>query len=282
MRPDKKLLVIRTGSTFPDTAEALGDFEDWIKAGLALPPDLVEVVDAELGNGFPGPETVLGAVISGAHAMVTDEPDWSLGLERWVRVLVKARVPVLGICYGHQVLARAMGGAVAFHPRGTEIGTVEIRCLPASRHDPLFKALPPVFRGHVVHFQTVVRLPENAVLLAQNEFEPHHGFRVGDSAWGVQFHPEFSADAVREYLRHMEDAIRNQGQDPDNLRASVSETPCSADLLRRFGRLALRNPDSGKIFSGGSGSSRNEDTRSLSPDRPCPGPISAVPRHTGG
>ncbi|HCY87085.1 MAG TPA: glutamine amidotransferase, partial [Desulfobacteraceae bacterium] len=146
---------------------------------------------------------------------------------------------VLGICYGHQILARAMGGAVDYHPGGAEIGTVDIHCLPEAGKDVLFNDLPPVFKGHVVHSQTVTRLPEGAVLLARNEFEPHHGFRVGERAWGVQFHPEFSVPATRGYIHHMTATIQNQGKDRDMLLAALEETPYPAGLLRRFGRLAV-------------------------------------------
>jgi GMP synthase (glutamine-hydrolysing) len=130
-----------------------------------------------------------------------------------------------------------MGGTVDFHPEGTEIGTREITRLPEADQDPLFKDLPEIFKGHVVHSQTVTRLPENAVLLAQNVFEPHHGFRVGESAWGVQFHPEFSARAMRGYIKHLAETVSSEGQNPDTLIRSLDETPEAAELLRRFGAL---------------------------------------------
>jgi GMP synthase (glutamine-hydrolysing) len=263
MAAEKKLIVVKAGSTFPDMAEALGDFEHWIIDGLGRASERVDVVDAESGNELPGPETVLGAVISGAHAMVTEELEWSLALERWVRQMVEAGVPVLGICYGHQILARAMGGVADYHSGGTEIGTVDIHCLPESGEDALFKDLPSVFKGHVVHSQTVTRLPEGAVLLARNEFEPHHGFRIGECAWGVQFHPEFSVPATRGYVHHMTATIQNQGKDQDAILAALEETPHASDLLRKFGRLAVGVKIQGGIriarVTGGLNSSHSGD-----------------------
>ncbi|WDP89919.1 MAG: glutamine amidotransferase [Desulfobacter sp.] len=235
------LLVIKAGGTFPEMARELGDFEDWIIRGLCVPPGRCRVADVERGDALPGPETVLGAVISGSHAMVTEEAAWSLALENWTRRAVAGGMPLLGICYGHQVLARAMGGTVDFHPQGTEIGTVDISCLEACRTDPLFSRLPDTFKGHVVHSQTVTGLPAGAVPLAANTFEPHHAFRIGEVAWGVQFHPEFDESAEQGYIRNLSEKARAQGQDPDQLVAAVRETPHAAALLKGFGELALCN-----------------------------------------
>ncbi len=236
-----KLFIIKAGSTFPDMAAEQGDFEDWIINGLGLDNSLLEVVDVENGGALPDLSVVRGAVISGAHAMVTQNLDWSLTLEVWTKQLVEAKIPVLGICYGHQILARAMGGTADFHPKGTEIGTTEIICLPESVQDSLFKDLPGTFKGHVVHSQSVIQLPGNAVLLAQNAFESHHGFRIGDSAWGVQFHPEFSIRAMRGYIEHLAETVSSEGQNPENLIRGLEETPHSAALLTRFGNLVCAN-----------------------------------------
>jgi GMP synthase (glutamine-hydrolysing) len=74
-------------------------------------------------------------VISGAHAMITDDLPWMLRLADWTRRVVTAQVPFLGICFGHQMLARAMGGKVDFHPRGREIGSVDIALHAAAESD---------------------------------------------------------------------------------------------------------------------------------------------------
>ena len=187
----KKAVVIKTGDTFPIISSELDDFEDWIITGLGLDPEAIKVTDVAKDQGLPDPESISGAVIAGSHAMVTQDLDWSLAIERWLPKLVGRSIPVLGICYGHQLLARAMGGTVDFHPKGLEIGTKQIRCNTDLSSDPLFTGLPDSFKVHVCHSQTVVTLPENSLHIAGNDFEPHHAFRIGASAWGVQFHPEY-------------------------------------------------------------------------------------------
>ena len=131
----KKLYIIKIGTTFPQTAEQLGDFDRWTLSSLG-PLDVEPcVVDAEHGEALPPAGDGAGVVVTGSHAMVTDNLPWSVELETWIPSLVENDVPFLGICYGHQVLARAMGGEVGFHPNGREVGTVEIERLPESETD---------------------------------------------------------------------------------------------------------------------------------------------------
>jgi GMP synthase (glutamine-hydrolysing) len=241
MGSGKKLFVIKAGDTFPDLIRDYGDFEDWIISGLGLDRAMVQVVNVEKGEPLPKPESVRGAVISGSHFMVTQDLDWSLGLEDWTREMVGAGIPLLGICYGHQILARALGGSIDFHPRGIEIGTKEIFCLPVCSQDPLFRDLPGKFKAHLFHSQSVIQLPDSALLLAQNDFEPHQVFRVGEAAWGVQFHPEAFADVTKGYIDNLQEEVEKQGQDLDRLIQELEETPYAASLLEKFARLVFSN-----------------------------------------
>jgi GMP synthase (glutamine-hydrolysing) len=144
---------------------------------------------------------------------------------------------VLGICYGHQLLAHALGGEVGYHPGGLEIGTVEVTRNPHAADDVLLGALPGRFAAQVVHHQSVRALPPGAVPLAGNAHEPHHAYRIGERAWGVQFHPEFSADAMRCYIDTLAPSLSDAGRDVQALRTGVRDTPDAAALLGRFARL---------------------------------------------
>jgi GMP synthase (glutamine-hydrolysing) len=150
---------------------------------------------------------------------------------------VETHTPLLGICYGHQLLARAAGGQVGFHPSGKEIGTVQIRLLPDSADDALFMTVPQSFRAHVTHSQTVLRLPSEAVRLAANGHEPNHAFRIGDSAWGVQFHPEYDTGIMRSYIMEQSDELTPMCVDIPGLLGSVVETPAAARTLKNFMRI---------------------------------------------
>lgn len=225
----RPLLILKVGDTFADTALRLGDFEHWIAQGLqgcGLP---VCVLDPRRGDALPTPATLAGVVITGSHAMVTDRAPWSEDVAHWLRQAVPAGLPTLGICYGHQVLAHALGGTAGNHPQGLELGTVQIERLPAAQHDVLFSALPDRFAAQVVHRQSALRLPPGAVPLAASGWEPHQAYRVGEQCWGVQFHPEFSAKAMQAYVNRLAPEAPQ--------RKTVTDTPDAASLLPRFGEL---------------------------------------------
>lgn len=233
-------MIFKVGDTFADLAAEVGDFEHWIRTGLdqtALP---VEVIDPRAGMPLPAPQTIAGAIITGSHAMVTDKEPWSENLAAWLRNAVAEQVPVLGICYGHQLLAHALGGEVGHHPVGLEIGTVQVKLNEQAKDDALLGSMPSTFPAQVVHRQSVRTLPPGATLLGGNDFEAHHAFRVGPSAWGIQFHPEFSAEAMASYVKHMAKEGRVAGKPAEAVLEQIGTTEEAASVLKRFGELLER------------------------------------------
>ena len=232
----KPLIIFKTGSTFACLSDSIGDFEHWISAGLGQVAFPVKVIDPRQTDALPAPEQCLAAIITGSHSMVSDREPWSEHLASWLQQALALALPILGICYGHQLLAHAMGGTVDYHPDGLEIGTVAIQLTHNASSDQLFQALPPSFPAQVTHCQTVRHLPETAVLLARNDFEPHHAFRIGTCAWGVQFHPEFSPQAMQVY-------IEQRSLSPDSRAAlldGIASTPAARSLLRKFAELLMQ------------------------------------------
>jgi GMP synthase (glutamine-hydrolysing) len=241
--PDKGLLlkriaIIKTGSTLPHLASRRGDFEDWILSGMEVQPDQVVVLDVGNGTHLPEPERFAGIVVTGSHALVTDHHPWSERTAEWLVRTVNKGLPTLGICYGHQLLAYALGGEVGDNPRGLEFGTVELDLTPQAEGDALLGSLQTGSRVQVSHLQSVLCLPPGASRLASSAMEANLAFAVGSCAWGVQFHPEFDAEVVATYIHHFREELRNQDQDPDQLVAACRDTPDSRNLLRRFAAIA--------------------------------------------
>ncbi|MBG0791285.1 MAG: glutamine amidotransferase [Desulfovibrionaceae bacterium] len=230
----KKILIVRTGGTFPEYREKHKDFEHWTAEGMGLSDAMWHCVNVQAGETLPEPEEFAGAAVTGSHDMVTDDADWIRHAGDWVARAVDAGLPLLGICFGHQLMADALGGRAGYHPDGVEMGTADVVLTEEGRKDVLLSGLPPVFKGHVTHSQTALELPPGAVLLATGSHDPHQCFRVGRHAWGVQFHPEFDAAAIRYYLDRREDILREAGRDVAAIRAAVCDTPESASLLERF------------------------------------------------
>lgn len=232
----KPLLIIKTGSTRSTLLAPAGDFDDYILDQL---PGIADYRVAPVAERLwlPDYHEISGVVITGSQAMVTDREAWSEFTAGWLRGIPAGSLPVLGICYGHQLLAHAVGGKVGYHPRGVEIGTTDIELTEAGRRDPLLGSMPPTFLAHVVHSQTVASLPPGATLLARNEFEPHHAFVLNGNLWGVQFHPEFTADIERACIAEDKAELLQAGRDVSGIEASVREHPFGRQLLQKFWEL---------------------------------------------
>jgi GMP synthase (glutamine-hydrolysing) len=234
MRP---LLVVKAGTTLPELAARRGDYEAWIAAGMGVAPERVQVASAYAGDALPAPAALAGIVVTGSSAMVSHREPWSERAGAWLAHAARGGTPLLGICYGHQLLAHALGGRVDKNPRGREIGTIEIDLAADARRDPLFEELPPRVRMQATHVESVVELPAGARLLASSARDPHQAFAWGERAWGVQFHPEFDADVIRAYLRARREPILAEGLDADALLRDAGDSPYGGTLLRRFAKL---------------------------------------------
>ncbi|MDY6815598.1 MAG: glutamine amidotransferase [Pseudomonadota bacterium] len=234
-----RVLILKTGTTYADIRVRFGDFEDWFIKGLA--PELeLTVMDLPHGEEPGDPSEWDGIVVTGSPAMVSDREDWSENAAAWLANVVDAGVPVLGVCYGHQLLAHALGGEVGYLPKGRETGTRIVELFPEAGQDPLFSPMPRRFRAQLTHKQSVLRLPPDAVLLGHSDFEPHQAFRVGECAWGVQFHPEFSDAIMRAYLEVQAPDLDREGLDAQALLNDLAPAPEASGLLQRFSELVLK------------------------------------------
>jgi GMP synthase (glutamine-hydrolysing) len=127
-----------------------------------------------------------------------------------------------------------MEGSVEERACGVEFGTVDVSLTNAATDDPLFCDLTPTFPAQVVHWQSVVQLPKNAIVLARSPLEPYQAFRVGDCTWGVQFHPEMSRPVMYGYLEALGEKVTRDPSGFDTLYAGLTETPVACRVLRNF------------------------------------------------
>jgi GMP synthase (glutamine-hydrolysing) len=164
-----------------------------------------------------------------------------LRTEALVRDLAAAGRPVLGICFGHQLIAQALGGEVKRNPLGREMGTMRVQRLA---DDPLFAGLPATFDIQGTHADAVTRLPPGAEVLATTPRDAFAAFRVGGHVRGVQFHPEFDADVMRGYLHERREIVLQEGGDPDALLAAVHDETPGASILRNFVKALSPTPSS--------------------------------------
>lgn len=158
----------------------------------------IVVLDA-LGEGaaWPAHDSVRGAVLMGGPMSVNDVDAYP-GLDAelaWVREGLARDLPMLGVCLGSQVLARATGAAVAPGPR-PEIGWLPVEV--ADPRDPVIGPLAPMTPTLHWHGEAF-GLPVGATPLARSAITPVQAFRLG-RAWGVLFHPEADAGLVDQWL----------------------------------------------------------------------------------
>lgn len=183
---------------------------------------------------FPDPRKFVGIILTGSHAMITDAEDWSKRTARWILEIIDKQVPLLGICYGHQLIASALGGTVADNPNGKEFGTVKLFLKKNARKNLLFKNTPWEFFVHVSHTQSVLSLPPQAEILAFSDKDQRQAFFVPPCTWGVQFHPEFSAEISRAYVKYFADQSRTEGQDVGLIYGEIRETMFGKKILKNF------------------------------------------------
>jgi GMP synthase (glutamine-hydrolysing) len=231
----RPLLILQTGSTLPHIKARHGDFPDWMRRGLGLSRSQVEVCAAHRDARLHSPQHYRAVLVTGSASMVTQRLDWSEATAAWLRQAAQLGIPLLGICYGHQLLAHAFGGHVDYNPRGREMGTVEIERLAGA--DPLFEGLPPRFRAHASHEQSVLEPPPGALVLARSALDDCQAFRLGERCWGLQFHPEFSTEVMRGYIRGRQEILTAEGRSIADLVGAVRPTPWARRLLRRFSRI---------------------------------------------
>ena len=235
-------LIIETGQPTPKLRR-LGSYSHWIRVAAGLRREQAVVYRVAEGEALPQRDGFAGAFVTGSGAMVTDRLDWSERTAQWLGDAARAGFPLFGICYGHQLIAHALGGTVEYNPRGREMGTLPIERVDEAHADPLFGPHPQHFIAHVTHRQSVTKLPDGAVRLARSDMDEHHAYRYGDSVWGVQFHPEFSTVMMRGYIDARREALAQEGADGNAIHAAVRATPLARGVLRRFVRHARRLHD---------------------------------------
>jgi len=230
----KKVYIIKAGITFENTKKENKDFDFWVIDKLDNPNLNIEVIDIQKEIVFPDIENVAGVIITGSHSMVTDEEPWSVAVEKWIPKLIENDIPLLGICYGHQLLGKSMGGVSGFHKDGIEIGSVEISLSNDAKNDQLFRDIPEKFFAHTIHSQSILVPPKNSISLAYNKHDKYHAIRIGKNAWGVQFHPEYDQKIMKSYIKEVG---KTKDIPIDSLIKNVKDTQDANLILKRFGKI---------------------------------------------
>lgn len=180
-------------------------------------------------------ERASGVIISGSPRDAWSEDPVNAALCGLVERCRAERVPLLGVCYGHQILGRALGGVVARHPSGWELGNVSIGLTASGRGSALFADLPEAFTALQSHADAVLELPPGCELLAKGSHTEVQAFSYHNRLFGVQFHPETSPEILRYLWNPRREKWRgNIGFDLDARLESLQPEPAAARVIANF------------------------------------------------
>jgi GMP synthase (glutamine-hydrolysing) len=252
-----RLLIVRTGSTAIDVQRRHGDYDRWFRDALAEHDLAFDLCDATRA-AIPDTSAHVGVIVTGSVKSVVSPEPWMEGLATFLRRAEHAGVPVLAVCFGCQALASARGGRVVRSPSGWEIGAAEVDLTGEGRLDRLFEGLPWPLPVLATHEDRVESLPQGAVLLAGNDSAPIQAFRIGESVWGVQFHPEATTAILRELILLRRDAleagVRDRGRAGDDYveallgRLEGFDPRPARRLLDNFVRICLSEREPGRTM----------------------------------
>ena len=236
-----RMVVLRAGDAVKSVAAQRGEFYRWIRESIgdAWPHDWSEVDLRDASAALPDP-TSAAFVVTGSAASVTERAPWMLRAQAWLREATMQNAPIFGICFGHQLLAEALGGRVVKNPRGREIGTVKVKIEAHAADDDVFGAVVAE-HGHEIHanathVDTVAELPAVARRLATTSLDENAAFRV-KRAWGVQFHPEIDGEVMRGYLVARRELIVAEGLPHEAILSRAADAPQAVALMKSFARV---------------------------------------------
>ena len=232
-----KITIVETGLVSPEPRARHGSFPQMFErmigeAGASASFATVRLMD---GEALPDPESPEAILITGSAAGVYDDLDWIAPLECFVRAAYEARIPMAGICFGHQLMAQALGGTVRKSEKGWGIG----------RH--VYDVMPNngVIDGRQIaiaasHQDQVIEPPAGATMIFHSTFTPHAGLLYANgSALSVQPHPEFTT-AFADFCCEK----AGQAGAPETLvataKASLAQPLDHADLGRAITRFLAR------------------------------------------
>ncbi|MBI5449037.1 gamma-glutamyl-gamma-aminobutyrate hydrolase family protein [Candidatus Gottesmanbacteria bacterium] len=202
---------------------------------LKLRPQLCVQTYRVVAGEFPKSlRNIDGIIVTGSSKEVYDGDPWIAETAKWMREAKQLYIPVLGVCFGHQIIAQAFGGKVTKNPKGREIGTCSVSLVRRAADDPLFYGLSKKLSVQESHKSIIIKLPKSAKMLGKNTFGVQ-AFRLGeDLMWGVQFHPEVSAPILKKVILARKPILNQEGLNAEKIYRSVKPTMQSRKVLKNF------------------------------------------------
>ena len=194
-----KVNIFKNGPGLSPIVKEYGSSTDWLMDTVSL-----NMVEFNVVNAYESPVIDIADgdawIIMGSAKSVYDQDEWIGELKNSIKAAVLIDKPILGICFGHQILADCLGGRVALNDNGWELGSSEVTLTDIGVSDPIFDGFSRKFNVYESHQDAVYDLPDKVSVLADNH-NSIQAFRYGSRVYGLQFHPEFYLDVALHYAR---------------------------------------------------------------------------------
>jgi GMP synthase-like glutamine amidotransferase len=217
--------VLQTGTAMPMARSRLGGYGGMFVDILRSAGHQGEVCDAEKGRFPEDPAAYDGHIITGSPFSVNDPLPWIQDLFSFIREVCRRGTPLLGVCFGHQAVARALGGEVGLNPRGWELGIRRIRLTGEGERFFPVNVKRQTLKILESHRDIVSRVPTGAVLLAESDNTGVEMFAVNDNVLCVQGHPEFDREVLREIAATLGHRGAISPEQQQSVLASLEEAP---------------------------------------------------------
>jgi len=224
-----KIGIISCGPGLPEVVNIYGHSSNWIPE-IINDSTLEFIVKKIYDNQVLSIEEADAWIITGSKYSVYDKILWMKKLESFIIQLANESKSILGICFGHQIIAQALGGKVEKNIKGWELGSYNISLTKEAIGSPLFISFNSDKIVYESHQDVVVKLPTNAIELAYTK-KGNQAYSINENIFGVQFHPEFSYDIARALM----DIRINKGIKIDN--PNLIKSNNGKDILLNYVRF---------------------------------------------
>jgi GMP synthase (glutamine-hydrolysing) len=209
MTDTRSLLLIKIAGTLPVIAESVGDYDLWFRD--SLPAGARLDVANPLSGEMPDFHLYDGIIVSGSPHSVNKPLPWYRTLEQMLHTAWDLDLPMLGVCFGHQFMARMRGGSVITNPDGFLCGPRPVQLEAKGEDHFLFQGLPAQFQANYCNFEIVSLLPEGGEVLALGPHGEPVAMSYKEKVVSVQFHPEATARIAETWMRHFGQEVAGEG-----------------------------------------------------------------------
>ena len=197
MSNNKHVQIISCGPGLSQINDSYGQSFDWVSSMIEDKVGSIEVIKVYNGE-LPSFEPGTVWIVTGSRYSVYDDIGWILSFRDAIKKGLSLNIPMLGICFGHQIICNALGANVVKNSLGWELGSSNISLTEKGIESGLFSEFEPTFSVYQSHQDVVKDVPDNVDILAQNEYGIQ-SVSFSETVFGVQFHPEFSFDVMKAY-----------------------------------------------------------------------------------